>query len=68
MVGLVIHRKDIKEVNQMNFEFLMFIFLTMAAVYVVFHIVDVFTWWYGKAKMIVNGVWSLIKSIFKKKV
>ena len=67
-MGLVTHRKDIKEVNQMNFDFLMFVFLVMAAVYVVFHIVDVFKWWYDKAKMIVKGVWNLIKSIFKKKV
>lgn len=42
------------------------VFLTMTAIYVLFHIVDVFDWWYKKAKAVVKGIYDLIKNVFGK--
>ena len=47
---------------------LMFIALLMGAVYFVFHIGNVFVWWWDKIKIVANGVWTFVKKIFKKKV
>ena len=46
----------------------MFVFLVIAAVYVLAHFVDVFKWWAIKAKLVGGGIWSFLKKIFKKKV
>ena len=46
----------------MNIAF--YILLTMAAVYVIFHIGDFFRWWYDKILIVPKTIWNLVKKLF----
>jgi len=49
----------------MNIAF--YVFVTMTAVYAVFHITDFFGWWFDKILIVPKAIWKLILKLFKKR-
>lgn len=45
---------------------LFYVLLSLTAVYVVFHIGDVFKWYWNVIQIVPKKIWELIKGIFKK--
>ena len=43
-----------------------YVFLTLTAIYVVFHTAEVFGWWYGVILVVPVKIWNLIKKVFGK--
>ncbi|MBA7554011.1 hypothetical protein ES705_46621 [subsurface metagenome] len=46
---------------------LFIVLMTMAAVYVVFHLGNAFKWWWGVILIVPEAIWNLILKLFGKR-